>query len=182
MLWDMSKLALKSIFRNALRSCLTVLGVVIGVASVIAMLTLGQGSSEQVIADVEKMGTNVIVVRPGQRGMGPRAHSTAARPFDIKDVAALEEALPEIDAAAPISSHQGTIVAGTENHRAQITATDQRYLVASDWPLALGRNFSASETRSGKPVCILVRPCARNCLEPQTRSISRCESRNCPAT
>ncbi|MTI42534.1 putative ABC transport system permease protein [Roseibium hamelinense] len=155
MLWDMTKLAHKSIFRNALRSCLTVLGVVIGVASVIAMLTLGQGSSEQVIADVEKMGTNVIVVRPGQRGMGPRANSTAARPFDIKDVDALEEALPEIDAAAPISSLQGTIVAGTENHRAQITATDQRYLVASDWPLALGRNFSASETRSGKPVCIL---------------------------
>lgn len=155
MLWDMTKLALKSIFRNALRSCLTVLGVVIGVASVIAMLTLGQGSSEQVIADVEKMGTNVIVVRPGQRGMGPRANSTAARPFDIKDVDALEEALPEIDAAAPISSLQGTIVAGTENHRAQITATDQRYLVASDWPLALGRNFNASETRSGRPVCIL---------------------------
>lgn len=174
MLFEMTKLALNSIFRNALRSFLTILGVVIGVASVIAMLTLGQGSSSQVVADVEKLGTNVIVVRPGQRSMGPRADSAMARPFEIEDVDSLIEAVPEIETAAPISSTQSTLVFGASNYRAQITATDERYLTAADWSLALGRNFTRGETRNGKPVCILgetVRQALFGAIDPVGQSI-----------
>jgi putative ABC transport system permease protein len=155
MLFETLKLALASILRNALRSFLTVLGVVIGVASVIAMVTVGQGSSDQVIADVEQLGTNVLMVLPGQQAMGSRGMSERARPFSLRDVDLLLEAVPTIEAAAPIATGQATMIFGSENHRAQITATDARYLVASDWPLALGRNFTVGETRGGRAVCIL---------------------------
>ena len=155
MIWETVKLALASIFRNALRSFLTVLGIVIGVASVIAMVTIGQGSSDQVIADVEKLGTNILIVRPGQQAMGPRGGSDQARPFETRDVDLLADATPMIKSAAPIATGQATFVYGNANHRAQITATDERYIAASDWPLALGRNFNEGETRGGRPVCIL---------------------------
>lgn len=155
MLFETLKLALASILRNALRSFLTVLGVVIGVASVIAMVTVGQGSSDQVIADVEQLGTNVLMVLPGQQAMGSRSMGERARPFTLRDVDLLLEAVPTIEAAAPIASGQATMVFGSENHRAQITATDARYLVASDWPIALGRNFTVGETQGGRAACIL---------------------------
>lgn len=66
MLWETIILAVQAIFRNALRSFLTVLGVVIGVAAVIAMVIIGQGSAEQVTTDVEKLGSNVLLIMPGQ--------------------------------------------------------------------------------------------------------------------
>lgn len=155
MIVETVRLAVTSIFRNALRSFLTVLGVVIGVASVIAMVTVGQGSSDQVIADVEKLGTNILMVRPGQRAIGARSMGDQARAFTLRDVDLLIEAVPMIETAAPIATGQATMIYGNANHRAQITATDTRYLVASDWPLALGRNFSVGETRGGRAVCIL---------------------------
>ena len=72
MLWETVKLALQAIFRNALRSFLTVLGVVIGVAAVIAMVTVGEGSTAQVTQDVARLGTNLLMVRPGQPQQGPQ--------------------------------------------------------------------------------------------------------------
>ena len=156
MLRETARLALRAILTNLLRSFLTVLGVVIGVASVIAMVTVGQGSSQQVTADVAKLGTNILTIRPGQRSMGPGAGGgTQARPFDLRDVDRLIDGLPQVEIAAPVASGATTVVAGGENHRTQITATDARYLVASDWPLVAGRNFTDAETRAGAAVCIL---------------------------
>ena len=157
MMWETSRLALKAIFRNALRSFLTVLGIVIGVASVIAMVTVGQGSSQQVAADVAQLGTNILMVRPGQRSMGPQssvATRAQVRSFDLRDVDRLN-GLPQVETAAPVSSGATTVVAGGQNYRTQITATDARYLEASDWPLTLGRNFADAEARSGAAVCII---------------------------
>ena len=155
MIFETVRLAVISILRNALRSFLTVLGVVIGVASVIAMVTVGQGSSDQVIADVEKLGTNILMVRPGQRAIGARAMGDQARAFTLRDIDLLIEAVPTIKTAAPIATGQATMIYGNANYRAQITATDTRYLEASDWPLTLGRNFTIGETRGGRAVCIL---------------------------
>lgn len=155
MLWETASLALKAIFRNALRSFLTVLGIVIGVAAVIAMVTVGQGSSQQVTADVEKLGTNILMIRPGQQAMGPGQGGGETRPFQLKDVDTLIDALPQIETAAPIASGSTTVVFDGENYRTQITATDARYLEAAGWALSVGRNFIETETRGGKTVCIL---------------------------
>ena len=71
MLWETVRLSVQAILRNLLRSFLTVLGIVIGVAAVIAMVTVGQGSTDQVTQDVAKLGTNLLMVRPGQPQQGP---------------------------------------------------------------------------------------------------------------
>ncbi|SDO01372.1 putative ABC transport system permease protein [Lutimaribacter pacificus] len=155
MLWETVKLALKAIFRNALRSFLTVLGVVIGVAAVIAMVTVGQGSSDQVTSDVEKLGTNILMISPGQARMGPGSSNAASKPFEMKDVDRIAEEIALVETAAPMGSSSATVVYGNENYRTQITATDSRYLMATDWPLIAGRNFNAAEEKAGRAVCIM---------------------------
>ncbi len=84
MLREAFKLALQAISRNTLRSLLTVLGVVIGVAAVIAMVTIGSGTTAQVRADLDKLGSNLLIVAPGQ--VGPGRASADAKPFDARDV------------------------------------------------------------------------------------------------
>ena len=84
MLSETVRLAIQAIFRNTMRSLLTVLGIVIGVAAVIAMVTVGQGSTAQVTADVEKLGTNVVMVVPGQDTMRGGPGGTAAQMFTLR--------------------------------------------------------------------------------------------------
>ncbi|GIL01275.1 MAG: multidrug ABC transporter substrate-binding protein [Alphaproteobacteria bacterium] len=146
--------ALKAILRNALRSFLTILGIIIGVAAVIAMVTLGQGSTTQVEADVASMGANLLMVRPG-RMMGPGGSSRTASPFTMRDVEAIEAQVPGVTVAAPTSVNQMTVIFGNTNHPTSVTGTDNRYLAARDWSLAAGREFLDSELRAGSAACIL---------------------------
>jgi len=154
-LWETVKLALQAILRNALRSFLTVLGIVIGVGAVIAMVTVGQGSTDQVTADVEKLGGNVVMVLPGQDAMegGPSSSSTPL--FTLKDNDLLQEQLAVVDISAPLSVTRARVVFGNENHRSDVMGTDNRYFVAAQWQIALGRVFAPAELQSGKPVCVL---------------------------
>lgn len=153
MLWEAIRLAFTAIIRNKLRSFLTVLGVVIGVAAVIAMVTVGEGSSAQVQASVERLGTNVLVVRPGRVRMGPPSGESVQR-FTLKDADALAE-LPVAAHVAPQVSGTYPVVAGNANASTPVTGTTADYLTVQNWPLALGRSFEPSEEASGAAVCIL---------------------------
>ncbi|OOY24011.1 multidrug ABC transporter substrate-binding protein [Thioclava sediminum] len=153
MLWETIRLALTAIIRNALRSFLTVLGVVIGVAAVIAMVTVGQGSSEQVSANVESLGTNVLVLRSGARMMGPGSRDTAPS-FKLSDAEALED-LSSLSAVAPVVSTSATAVFGNNNRTTSITGTTSPYLEIGGWTIALGRSFTPAEDRSGANLCII---------------------------
>ena len=153
MLWETVRLALTAIRRNVLRSFLTVLGVVIGVAAVIAMVTVGQGSSQQVAASVESLGTNVLIVRPGTQIMGPGSRNSAP-PFKLADVAALEE-LPALEAVAPVVNTSETAVFGNMNRMTSVTGTTAAYLAIGGWEMARGRGFTTIEDRSGANVCII---------------------------
>ncbi|MDP5334037.1 MAG: ABC transporter permease [Paracoccaceae bacterium] len=155
MLVETIRLALRAIARNVMRSILTVLGVVIGVAAVIAMVTVGQGSSEQVTRDVAKLGTNVLMIRPGQNTMGPRSSVTSERPFDLGDVAQIIRDLPQVETASAAESRQMVAVFGNINHRTTVQGVGNAYLVATDWPVILGRSFLAGEEQAGRAVCIL---------------------------
>ena len=156
MIWETFRLAVQAIFRNTMRSVLTVLGIVIGVAAVIAMVTLGQGSSSQVTADVEKLGTNVLMLMPGggsgQHGPGS---SAVAKAFTLKDVDAIIDQISSVETAAPYAQTTATVIYGAENTSTSIVGTDNRYLEVVDWPMVMGRAFLASEELSGKSVCIL---------------------------
>lgn len=155
MLWETFKLALQSITRNPMRSFLTVLGVVIGVAAVIAMVTVGNGSSAQVQADVESMGAGLLILKPGQNRMGPGANDGgAARPFDLSDVEAILDQINSISVAVPAGSQQVVAIFAGENYQTSVTGTRNGYFEATDWALSSGRLFSASEEK-GKAVCII---------------------------
>lgn len=154
MLWETFKLAVQAILRNPMRSFLTVLGVVIGVAAVIAMVTIGAGSSAQVTSDVETLGAKRLMLTPGQERMGPGSTGTTARSFDLGDVDRLAAELSSIETAAPAASSQQVAVFGNENYRTTVNGTDSRYLVASEWEIASGRGFTSAEER-GRSVCIL---------------------------
>lgn len=153
MLWEAIRLAFTAIIRNKLRSFLTVLGVVIGVAAVIAMLTVGEGSSAQVRASVERLGTNVLVMRPGRVRMGPPSGEPAPR-FNLKDVTALQE-LSIVAHVAPQSNSTYPLVAGNSNTSSQVSGTTSDYLSVQNWPLTLGRVFEPAEEAAGAAVCIL---------------------------
>jgi len=154
MIWETIRLAIHAIFRNALRSVLTVLGVVIGVAAVIAMVTVGQGSSAQVTADVEKLGTNVMMVRPGAGQMGPGNNSVSAA-LTLRDVEALIDQLSSVRTASPYNQTTLNAVYGAQNTRTSVAGTDARYLDVVEWPIVLGRSFLPAEESSGMAVCIL---------------------------
>ena len=156
MIWETITLAFVAIIRNKLRSFLTVLGVVIGVAAVIAMVTIGQGSSAQVSASVESLGTNVLSVRPGRFRMGPPTGGGGAQAarFAIKDAEAIA-LLPAVAFAAPIVTTSQTVVAGNANSATTVYGTTAAYLQVQNWPIALGRNFSDGEIAGGAASCLL---------------------------
>ena len=101
MLFEAIKLALQAIRRNALRSFLTVLGIVIGVGAVIAMVTIGNGTTAKVTADLAKLGSNLLFVSPGQ--FGPGRASSDAKPFNARDVEAMKSQLTGVKAVAPVA-------------------------------------------------------------------------------
>ena len=155
MLWEAIRLAFQTILRNALRSFLTVLGVVIGVAAVIAMVTVGQGSTAKVAADVGALGANLLIVRPGQPQQGPGASAGTAPAFSLRDVDALATQVASVRVAAPASSRQMTVIAGALNRSSTVTGTDNRYLDARGIAVAQGRAFHESEVRTGAATCLL---------------------------
>jgi len=146
-------LALREIRRNVLRSVLTILGIVIGVAAVIVMVTLGEGATLQVRKQIEALGSNLLIVLPGQR-MGP-GMSQDAPAFDPEDITALRREIPALAAVAPAATQPVTAIVGNENWSTSATGSDNQYLAARAWSLAAGRSFNEGELRSGKAVCIL---------------------------
>jgi putative ABC transport system permease protein len=153
MLYEAFRLALQAIRRNALRSFLTVLGVVIGVGAVIAMVTIGNGTTAKVTADLAKLGSNLLFVSPGQSGPG-RA-SADARSFNSRDIEAMRTQLNGVKAVAPVAQKSVTIVYGTESRVTTVTGTDNDYFISQDWPLKAGRQFFDGEIRGGRAACII---------------------------
>jgi len=145
-------LAVRAIRRNLLRSSLTVLGVVIGVAAVITMVTIGQGATARVTADIARLGANLLIVRPGQRvGM----QRTEAAQFRLADAEAIARELSSVAKVAPSASRPLATIAGNQSWLTTVYGIDNRYLEIGTWELAAGRGFHPSEMRSGRAVCLL---------------------------
>ena len=122
MLWEAIKLATSSIRRNVLRSVLTLLGIVIGVAAVIAMVTIGSGASQKVQENLAKLGSNMLIARPGQSTFGPGGASDS-RAFDERDVAALKSNLTGVRGVAPAAQKAVKAVFGALNYDTSITGS-----------------------------------------------------------
>jgi putative ABC transport system permease protein len=154
MLLNALLLALREIRRNVLRSSLTALGIIIGVASVIIMVTLGNGATAQVRADIASMGSNLLTVMPGQR-VGPGGASSSAKPFRRQDVDALTRDVDSVTAIAPVATQNLSVISGAKNRSVNVTGTTNAYFETGGWKLESGRWFSDSELRSGAAVCII---------------------------
>jgi putative ABC transport system permease protein len=155
MLWEALKLAILSVRRNVLRSILTLLGIVIGVAAVIAMVTIGNGTTQRVTADLSKLGSNMLIAQPGRSMFGPGGAGQDNRSFDEKTVTALRRDLTGVRAIAPASTRTATVVYGSLNYSTTVTGTDSDFFTVQDWTFAAGRPFSAGEVRSGSAVCVI---------------------------
>lgn len=143
-------LALREIRRNLLRSFLTVLGIVIGVGAVVTMVTLGNGATVMVSERISNLGSNLLVMRPGQRS--DRAGSQA---FSVQDSEVLQEQIVGLKAVAPVVSRSVTLVADNNNWPSSVVGTTNEYFITGNWTLADGRVFETDELQSGRSVCVI---------------------------
>jgi putative ABC transport system permease protein len=156
MMWETIFLALRTIRRNVMRSSLTILGIVIGVAAVITMVTLGKGTTVKVTSEIAKMGKNLVQVRPGSGMRGPMGGARiSAEPFKIDDAEAIEKDISGLTGVAPSASKSLQAIHGNQNRPTMVYGTTSAFLKTRDWPLEKGTTFTPSDERGGKAVCIL---------------------------
>jgi len=153
MFWNAVILALREIRRNVLRSFLTILGIVIGVAAVIVMVTLGDGATAQVTQQIASLGSNLLMVTPGKR-MGP-GQNVGAASFSVEDAEALRRDIPQLTAVAPMASKSMSVIYGNANWSTQVSGSSNAYFDVRNWKAKAGRLFSDSELRSGAAICVI---------------------------
>ncbi len=146
-------LALRQIFRNPLRSMLTVLGIVIGVAAVITMVTVGNGATQQVRDQIATLGSDTLMIRPGQR-MGP-GQSIGAPSFKEADAEAISQQIAGIRAVAPSRSNSTVVVANGKNWLTTVVGSTNSYFDVNNLTLKEGRFFEPAEVRAGSAVCVI---------------------------
>ena len=147
-------LAFREIQRHLLRSFLTTLGIVIGVAAVITMVTLGNGATAAVKKQISSLGSNILSVRPGQR-MGPGSDGEAPPPFKNEDLDAIRDQIAGVRAVAGQAQTTATAVRNAQNWSTTVNGTTNDFLEAQQWMLASGRRFTDAEEQAGKSVCII---------------------------
>jgi len=150
------RVALKALRVNKMRSSLTMLGMIIGVAAVIAMLAIGGGAQERVREQLKNLGSNLMLIIPGSTtASGVRLGIGAAQTLSEEDAQAIALEIEGVVVAAPTLRGSGQVVAGNANWATQFYGTTNDYLIARDWPLAAGRLFEPNElTSSGKAALI----------------------------
>ena len=155
MLLNALLLALRAIRRNLMRSFLTVLGIVIGVAAVITMVTLGNGATKMVANQIASLGSNLLLLRPGKM-LGPGGGGGAGVPrFRLADADALQNQIAALRIVAPVVNTRVTLVAGGQNWSSMVNGSTNAYFSAGNWTLADGRPFEEDEERAGKAVCVI---------------------------
>jgi putative ABC transport system permease protein len=157
MLFSVFMLALRSIQRNLLRSFLTVLGIVIGVSAVITMVTLGNGATEAIRTQISSLGTNLLMVRPGQRqGPGGGGGGGGGIPqFTKADADAIQAEIGGVAAVAPEGRASVTVVANGRNWATSVTGSTNAWFDTGNWKLASGRIFAPEEQLAGAAVCLI---------------------------
>jgi putative ABC transport system permease protein len=154
MVWSTVLLAVRAIRRNLMRSFLTILGIIIGVSAVVSMVTLGNGATRAVSDQISSLGSNLVMVNPGQR-LGPGRETAGAPKFKVADATAIETQIAGLKGVAPTVSTSVTAVHMANNWSTTITGSTAPYFSISNWKLAAGRTFNEVEERAGKAVCVI---------------------------
>jgi putative ABC transport system permease protein len=153
---DSLTVGLRALSVNRTRSMLTVLGIIIGVAAVVCMVSVGSGARQEVSERIRSLGANLLLIRPGAQLSGAsRLESGTRHTLTEDDALALRRELANVQAVAPLLSRPMQVVAGNQNWATLIAGIDNDYLVAREWQTANGRSFAADELKTGAKVAIL---------------------------
>ena len=147
-------LALRSIRRHLLRSFLTTLGIIIGVAAVVTMVTLGKATTAAVQKSISSLGTNILQVRPGQ-GFGRGGGGPRPPDFKPADAVAIRDQIAGVTAVAAQAGTTATAIYEGANWSTTLNGTTNAYFQVQPWPLTEGRTFTPAEEGAGKSVCII---------------------------
>ena len=150
------KIAVLSLKTNKMRSCLTSLGIIIGVAAVIVMLAIGTGASTKVTKDMESMGSNLLTVRSASANQGGVRQGAGSRPtLTLKDAIAINRLARGVEAVAPVSNQNQQIIYGNQNWSTTVYGTTGRYLGIKAYEILIGRNFTPEDIKNSTKVAII---------------------------
>jgi putative ABC transport system permease protein len=152
------RIAVRAIRRNKIRSILTMLGVIIGVASVIAMIALGSGARAAIDQQIQSQGTNVIYVSAGSIGRGPgavRGGAGSITTLTLEDAQAIGQQVPGVQRVSPVVRGRVQVIAGNQNWNTSIEGGNEDYLEIRNWPLTSGADFTARDILVAEKVCLL---------------------------
>lgn len=171
---DVARMSVQALGKNKARTLLTTLGIVIGVAAVIAMVSLGQGAQALVQQQMQSMGTNVLFVTPAaQRGFGgARTSSDQGTALTDADSEAIEKEVPMLAAVSPVVTSSGQLIAGNLNWSSRVEGGNEQYLDIRDWSIQDGDFFTESDVRSAARVVVLGKTVVDN-LFPYTDPVGQ---------
>ena len=151
---DLFKMALRSLIANTMRTFLTTLGMIIGVASVISMISIGEGARQQTLSTIEKFGTNIITIKPG-RTKNRHVSSDTVKTLKLSDAEAIEKSIPLITGVAAQVYRSAQLKYGSKNTNTTVRGTGEKYLRLSNFTIERGRYFNKEEVRSVRKVAVI---------------------------
>jgi putative ABC transport system permease protein len=150
------RIAARALRVNKLRSALTVLGIVVGVAAVVCMVSVGAGAQAEVSERIRTLGANLLLIMPGARNSGGARLESGTQPtLTDDDASAIRRDIFAIQVAAPLLSRSMPLVAGNKNWTTLVAGINADYLVAREWQIGTGRSFTSEEIASGAKVAIV---------------------------
>ncbi len=165
--FSLIRIAVNALQRNKLRAFLTMLGIIIGVAAVIAMVAIGQGSKKSIQDQLSSMGSNMITIRPNSNvAAGVRLDATNVQTLTIADVKAIENQAQYINGVSPAASTRGQAINGSLNWSTSMQGVSPAYLDIRNWPIKDGVVFSSSDVTSAAKVCLLGQTVVNNIFSP----------------
>jgi putative ABC transport system permease protein len=173
-IFNLIRIAWKALQRNKLRAFLTMLGIIIGVAAVIAMVAIGQGSKKSIQDQLSSMGSNMITIRPNSNiTAGARLDATTVQTLTIDDIKAIQKQAQYISAVSPAASTRGQVINGALNWPTSIQGVSPQYLDIRKWTLKDGVAFTESDVNSAAKVCLIGQTIVANIFSPGENPVGK---------
>ncbi len=164
LIWGLLKIALRSLRANMLRTFLTMLGIMIGVASVISMISLGEGARRQTLSTIAKFGTNIITVKPGEK-KNRHVSTGKVETLMLEDAYAIRDYVHNINGVAAQVYQSGQLKFGNKNSNSTVRGASSDYVWIGNYQMDEGRFFTREEVRSARKICVLGATVVKNLFD-----------------